>query len=286
MKLLNGKKIADIIKEEIATEIKTIAEKNGRTPGLAVVLVGSDLASEVYVKLKKRDCKEVGIKSFEHNLPESCSENELLSLIEQLNNNIEVDGILVQLPLPDSIDESKVLKSIAPAKDVDGFHPENVGALLQNQAILKPCTPSGTIELLDRYQIEIEGKNVVVLGRSNIVGKPLAIMMLHRNATVTIAHSKTADIKSVTKQADILCVAIGKSDFLKADMVKEGAVVIDIGVNRKADNSLTGDVDFEQVTKVASYVTPSPGGIGPLTRAMLLKNSLIAYKMNITNLAR
>ncbi len=280
--ILNGKAVSAEIKKEIADEIKSHNGKSTTQPGLAVVLVGEDPASTIYVRNKKKACIDAGIKSFEHNLKKDTSEEELLDLINSLNENPDVHGILVQLPLPSHISEHTILEAITPNKDVDGFHPYNVGKLMVGNGYLLPCTPAGIIELLLRSGVKIEGKKAVIIGRSNIVGKPLAIMLLQKNATVTICHSKTVDLKSIARRADILVAAIGKPEFVKEDMVKEGAVVIDVGINR-IDNKLVGDVDFEKVSQKASLITPVPGGVGPMTIAMLMKNGLTAYKvlMNI-----
>jgi methylenetetrahydrofolate dehydrogenase (NADP+)/methenyltetrahydrofolate cyclohydrolase len=239
--------------------------------------VGDNPASSIYVRNKKKSCDEAGIKSFEHRLSDKTSEEELLTLIKQLNDSEDIHGILVQLPLPSHIREHVVLEAISPDKDVDGFHPYNVGKLMVGKGSLLPCTPAGIIELLERSEVKIEGKKAVILGRSNIVGKPLAIMLLQKNATVTICHSKTKNLPDITKRADILVAAIGSPEFVKEDMVKEGAVVIDVGINR-VEKKLVGDVDFEKVSQKASQITPVPGGIGPMTIALLMKNGLSAFK--------
>ena len=280
MSIIDGKKVSSHIKDNIAAEVKMLKNKTGKTPGLAVVLVGDDPASAVYVKNKNKTCKNIGFQSFEHILPENTSEDKLLNLINELNNDDQVNGILVQLPLPSHISSSKILVSINPQKDVDGFHLENVGRLVTGNTLFKPCTPAGIIKLLDEYKIEIEGKNAVIIGRSNIVGKPVSFLLLERNATVTICHSRTKDLPSITRSADILIAAIGKPNFVSLDMVKNNAVVIDVGINR-LDGKLVGDVDFASVSKQASLITPVPGGVGPMTIAMLMENTLQAFKNSL-----
>ena len=275
--ILDGKVVSAAIKKEIAEEICFVSKETGLHPGLATILVGDDPASMIYVRNKKRACSETGIQSFEHNLNSDITERELLNLLKELNENQEINGILIQLPLPSHIREQVVLEAIHPDKDIDGFHPYNVGKLMVGKGFLLPCTPAGIIELLDRNGVKIEGKKAVILGRSNIVGKPSAIMLLQRNATVTICHSKTKNLEEVTSQADILLAAIGVPEFVKKDMVKEGAIVVDVGINR-IDKKLVGDVDFNTVSQKASLITPVPGGIGPMTIAMLMKNALIAFK--------
>ena len=275
--ILDGKAISTAIKKEIAGEIKSLNIKSVTQPGLAVIQVGDNPASTIYVRNKKKACDEAGIKSFEHHLNDDISEEELLKLIKQLNESTSIHGILVQLPLPSHIPEQIVLEAISPDKDVDGFHPYNVGKLMVGKGSLLPCTPAGIIELLERSKVKIEGKKAVILGRSNIVGKPLAIMLLQKNATVTICHSKTKNLQDITKRADILVAAIGSPGFVKEDMVKEGAIVIDVGINR-VEKKLVGDVDFDKVSQKASQITPVPGGIGPMTIALLMKNSLTAFK--------
>lgn len=273
--ILNGKAIAASIRQEIKEEI----ESKGIKCGLAVVLVGEDEASKVYVKNKIKACQEAGIKSYAYYLQQSAEESELLQLIDALNNDPNIHGILVQLPLPSHINEKKVLTAINPSKDVDGFTAHNMGKLFLGQDdVLAPCTPSGIIEILKRSNIEISGKHAVIVGRSNIVGKPAAFMMLKENATVTIAHSKTKDLKSITSLADILIVAAGKQGLIDASMVKKGAVVIDVGIHR-TEQGLKGDVKFDEVSKTAGAITPVPGGVGPMTIAMLLKNTLKAAKV-------
>ena len=280
MNIIDGKKVSSHIKDNIAAEVKILKNKTGKTPGLAVVLVGDDPASAVYVKNKNKTCKNIGFQSFEHILSENTSEDKLLNLINELNNDDQVNGILVQLPLPSHISSKKILVSINPQKDVDGFHLENVGRLVTGNALFKPCTPAGIIKLLDEYKIEIEGKNAVIIGRSNIVGKPVSFLLLERNATVTICHSRTKDLPSITRSADILIAAIGKPNFVSLDMVKNNAVVIDVGINR-LDGKLVGDVDFASVSKQASLITPVPGGVGPMTIAMLMENTLQAFKNSL-----
>ena len=266
--IIDGKAISLAIKEECRDKVER--EKLDRC--LAVVLVGNDPASAVYVGNKKKACEFCGVKSVSHELPENTSEKELLELVDKLNKDETIDGILVQLPLPSHIDEDKVIKAISPDKDVDGFHPENVGRLSIGQPGYLSCTPAGIIQLLKRSNVDMDGKNCVVIGRSNIVGKPMALLMLRENATVTICHSHTKDLKEVCKRADILIVAIGKPKMIDASYVKDGAVVIDVGIHRMENGKLCGDVDFDSVEPVASKITPVPGGVGPMTIAMLMKN--------------
>ena len=277
-RIIDGKKHAAEIKEEVRREVEEITKSGRPAPGLAVVLVGSDPASQVYVRNKRKSCGETGINSFEHDLPESATQEEVLALIQKLNRDPKVHGILVQLPLPKHINPDPVIEAIAPEKDVDGFHPLNVGRLMDNRAVLKPCTPAGIMELLRRNGVDPKGKNAVVLGRSNIVGKPIALLLLHAHATVTVCHSRTENLAAVARSGDILIAAIGKANFVTGEMVKEGAVVIDVGINRLEDGSLVGDVDFRQAEKRAGLITPVPGGVGPMTIAMLLKNTLEAYR--------
>lgn len=252
--------------------------KKGTKIGLAVVIVGDDPASRVYVNNKKKACEYVGFDSYEYALPKETKEDELLSLIDKLNTDDRINGILVQLPLPKHISEEKIINRINPKKDVDAFHPENVGKIMTGNYDFLPCTPSGVMELIKESGIDICGKECVVLGRSNIVGKPQAMLLLHANGTVTICHSKTKNLREITKRADILVAAIGKEKFVTADMIKEGAVVIDVGINRNAEGKLCGDVDFENAALVASAITPVPGGVGPMTIAMLMKNTLNTVK--------
>lgn len=276
-KLIDGKEVAAAVRENIKAEVEKLSQE-GKSTGLAVIIVGNNPASRVYVNNKKKGCEQVGIRSFEYALGEDTSTEELLSLIEKLNRDSEVDGILCQLPLPGQIDEQKVLNAISPDKDVDAFHPVNTGHIMIGDHSFLPCTPAGIIEMLKYYDIAVEGKECVVIGRSNIVGKPMMMLLLEQNGTVTICHSRTADLKSVTKRADILVSAVGKAGFVTADMVKEGAVVIDVGMNRNAEGKLCGDVDFENVKEKCSFITPVPGGVGPMTITMLLNNTLTASK--------
>ena len=272
-KLIDGKEIARKIREEIKEEVAALKKK----PGLAAILVGDNPASKIYVGIKRKHCEEVGIYSEEYTPPEGTSEEELLQLIRKLNNNDNIHAILVQLPLPKHISVEQVFSEVALEKDVDGFNSVNVGRLIAGNESSVPCTPKGIIRLLEESGIEIEGKNAVVVGRSNIVGKPTALMLLNRNATVTVCHSKTKNLSEVTSKADILVAAVGKPGMITADMVKEGAVVIDVGIN-KVDGKLRGDVDFENVKEKAGWITPVPGGVGPMTVAMLLENTLQRYK--------
>jgi methylenetetrahydrofolate dehydrogenase (NADP+)/methenyltetrahydrofolate cyclohydrolase len=282
MALIDGKKLAQEIRSAIGLEVTELKAQSGSVPGLATVLVGEDPASAVYVRSKNKICKELGFISLEHTLPKDTEEKDLLALVHELNRNEDVSGILVQLPLPKHIDAIKILEAIDPAKDVDGFHPVSMGRLMMGTAVLAPCTPSGIIEMLDRYDVEIEGRHAVVLGRSNIVGKPIAMLLLHRNATVTLCHSRTQDLPKVTREADILIAAVGKPNMVTKDMVKEGAVVIDVGINR-VDGKLVGDVAFAEVEPKASLITPVPGGVGPMTIAMLMANTLKAFKAQSEN---
>jgi len=276
--IINGKEIAAEMRAEIAKEADLLIKKSGITPGLAVVLVGEDPASKVYVGMKEKACKEAGFYSAEHKLADDSSEETLLSLIEELNNDDKVHGILVQLPLPKHINETKVLEAISPSKDVDGFHPYNVGRLIVGKPSFQPCTPYGVIKMLERTGTELEGKEAVVVGRSNIVGKPVAMMLLQKNATVSICHSRTKNLKDRVKSADIVIAAVGVPEMVKGDWIKEGAVVIDVGVNRLPDGKLVGDVEFEAASNVASAITPVPGGVGPMTITMLLYNTLEAAR--------
>ena len=277
-KILDGKLVSAKIKEGIKLEIDEMKKNGKQIPGLAVIIVGEDPASKIYVKNKHKDCEEVGMYSEEYALPENTTERELLELVQKLNAKDDIHGVLVQTPLPKHINEDTVIENISPEKDVDAFHPENVGRITIGRYNFVPCTPMGVMELLKYYNIDPGGKECVVLGRSNIVGKPQALLLLQANGTVTICHSKTVDLIKTTKRADILVVAIRQPEFLKADMIKEGAVVIDVGIHKKNDGKSCGDVDFADVEKVASYITPVPGGVGPMTRAMLLKNTLTAAK--------
>ena len=278
-KIIDGKQISLDIKNELKEKVAKYKEQ-GIEITLAVVKVGNDPASAVYVRNKEKACEHVGINSKTLALPEETTEEELLNVVKKLNEDKNVNGILVQLPLPKHIDESKVLLTIDSTKDVDGFHPVNVGKMVIGEDTFLPCTPAGIIEMIKRTDIDIEGKECVVIGRSNIVGKPMAMLMLKENATVTIAHSRTKDLKEVTKRADIIVAAIGKAKFVTADYVKEGAVVIDVGMDRDENGKLCGDVDFESVSKVASAITPVPGGVGPMTVTMLLVNCLRSVELN------
>ena len=273
--ILDGKALAKKMKEQVAAEAAALPRK----PGLAVILVGENPASQVYVRGKEKDCDECGILNLGCKIPAETSEEELLDIIAKLNADPAVDGILVQLPLPKHIDEGKVLRAISPAKDVDCFHPENVGEMMVGDPICWPCTPFGVMELLREYGISANGKHCVVLGRSNIVGKPMASMLLQANGTVTICHSKTPDMAAFTREADVLVTAVGKVGLITADMVKDGAVVVDVAMNRNAEGKLCGDVDFAAVAPKTSFITPVPGGVGPMTRAMLMMNLLRAAQM-------
>lgn len=269
--VIDGKKISQEIKDELKEKVAAMA-KEGKKVALAVIQVGNDPASSVYVRNKKKACEYIGIESLSYELPEETTEEELVALIEKLNADVGVNGILVQLPLPEQINEEKIIQTISPDKDVDGFHMQNVGALCTGGKGYVSCTPLGIITLLKRSGIEIAGKRCVVMGRSNIVGKPMAMLLLRENGTVTICHSKTQDMKEITRQADILVVAIGKPKFVDETYVKEGAVVIDVGIHRNAENKLCGDVDFDKVAPHTSAITPVPGGVGPMTIAMLMNN--------------
>lgn len=274
--LIDGKALAAKVKADVREEAASLRRK----PGLAVIIVGDDPASRVYVNSKRKDCEECGFYSEEFALPAETKQEDLLSLISQLNSREDIDGILCQLPLPKGLDEREVLLAIDPAKDVDCFHPYNVGQLTIGEPVFQPCTPGGVMEMLKEYGIAPAGKKCVVLGRSNIVGKPMALLLLHAHGTVTICHSKTPDMAAVTAGADILVSAVGKTGLVTADMVKEGAVVIDVAMNRNEAGKLCGDVCFDEVAAKASYITPVPGGVGPMTRAMLMKNTLTAAKLN------
>ena len=271
MKLIDGKAISAQIKDELKEQVAKLKEQ-GTELTLAVIQVGEDPASSVYVRNKKNACAYIGINSIAHELPEETTQEELLDLIDKLNNDNKVNGILVQLPLPKHIDEDAIINAISPAKDVDGFHPENVGALSIGKKGFVSCTPAGVIQLLKRSNIDIEGKECVVLGRSNIVGKPMAMLLLRENGTVTVCHSKTKNLKEITKRADILIVALGKPKFITKEYIKEGAVVIDVGIHRNSENKLCGDVDFDDVKDMVEAITPVPGGVGPMTIAMLMYN--------------
>lgn len=276
--IIDGKKVAADIRAQLKTEIGELKSK-GIHPGLAVVLVGENPASKKYVASKEKTCTEIGIASFSHKIPETTTQDELIKLIDDLNNNPKVHGILVQLPLPKGLDEKEVMNRISPAKDVDGFGPDALGKLVLDETGFVPCTPHGAIKMLEAYGIDPKGKNAVVIGRSVIVGKPLALLLLRKHATVTIAHSRTPDLKDACLRADILCVAVGKAKMITGDMVKNGAAVIDIGINVTPEGKIVGDVDFEAAKERAAYITPVPGGAGPMTIAMLMYNTVLAAKM-------
>ncbi len=277
--IIDGKAVSAAIREEIKKDVEAFKNETGVTPGLAVIIVGEDPASTVYVRNKHKACLDVGMFSEVRRMKEETTEEELLAVIDEMNRDDKLHGILVQLPLPKHIDEKKVIRAISPSKDVDAFHPENVGKITIGDYDLLPCTPAGVMALLDYYKVEIQGKECVVIGRSNIVGKPQALLLLERNGTVTVCHSRTKDLPEVTRRADILVAAVGRPRFVTADMVKEGAVVIDVGINRDENGRLVGDVDFEAVEKKASAITPVPGGVGPMTITMLLKNTLTAARV-------
>ena len=275
--IIDGKTVSAAVKQRVADEVKILNQK-GVSVCLAVILVGEDPASKIYVSNKKKACEQLGIISKEYVLPASTDHEEILSLIEELNNDKTVNRILCQLPLPKGLDEKAVIDAILPEKDVDAFHPVNVGKIMIGDYDFLPCTPAGIMEMLAYYNIDVSGKECVVIGRSNIVGKPMSMLLLHKNGTVTICHSKTKNLCEVTSKADILVAAVGKADFVTADMVKDGAVVIDVGMNRNSDGKLCGDVDFQAVSQKASYITPVPGGVGPMTIATLMQNTLTAAK--------
>lgn len=279
--IINGKIVSAKLREEIAAQVVDFKAKYGRAPGLAVIVVGDDPASAVYVRNKHKACLEVGITSYQIELPADISERELIAKIDELNEDDSINGILVQLPLPKSIDEERIINRISPEKDVDAFHPANVGRIMIGNYKLLPCTPAGIIALMDHYGVEIAGKRCAVIGRSNIVGKPMSLLLTERNGTVTLCHSRTHDIDKICLDADIIVVAVGRANFLTADMVKQGAVVIDVGINRLDNGKLCGDVAFDEVSKVASMITPVPGGVGPMTIATLLKNTLTAAENQI-----
>lgn len=276
--IIDGKKVSAQVKEQVRIETEELVKK-GIKPGLAVIIVGDDPASRVYVNNKKKACEKVGFLSKEFALPATTTQEELLALVNELNEDREINGILCQLPLPKGLDEKAVIEAISPLKDVDAFHASNVGKIMIGDYDFLPCTPAGVMEMLHSYNIPVEGKECVVIGRSNIVGKPMAMLLLHENGTVTITHSRTKNLKEVTKRADILVAAIGKPKFVTADMVKEGAVVIDVGMDRDENGKLCGDVDFENVKEKCSAITPVPGGVGPMTIAVLMKNTLKACKI-------
>lgn len=275
--IIDGKVVSAAVKERVAKEVKELDQK-GVSVCLAVILVGNDPASQIYVANKKKACEQLGIISKEFVLPEATTQQELLSLVNDLNNDSSVNGILCQLPLPKGLDEKAVIAAIDPQKDVDAFHPVNVGKIMIGDYDFLPCTPAGVMEMLAYYNIDVGGKECVVIGRSNIVGKPMGMLLLHKNGTVTICHSRTQNLSEVTRRADILVAAVGKANFVTADMVKDGAVVIDVGMNRDSNNKLCGDVDFDAVKTKASYITPVPGGVGPMTIAVLMQNTLTAAK--------
>jgi methylenetetrahydrofolate dehydrogenase (NADP+)/methenyltetrahydrofolate cyclohydrolase len=277
-RLIDGKALAQGIRERIGKDVVELQAKTGIRPGLAAILVGDDPASKLYVKNKQKACDAAGIYVDEHKLPPSTTQAELLALIEKVNADPKVHGILVQLPLPKQIDSKVILDAVSPLKDADGFHPYNMGRLVEGTAMFTPCTPKGVIKMIDSTGVAIEGKRAVVVGRSNIVGKPTALLLMHRNATVTVCHSKTRDLPAVCREAEILVVAIGKARFLTGDMVRAGAVVVDVGVNRLADGTFVGDVDFGPVSERAGWISPVPGGVGPMTIAMLLENTLESAK--------
>ena len=276
--IIDGKALALSLREGIAQEVGILETKTGLKPGLAAVLVGEDPASAVYVRNKKIACEKAGLYPQEHLLPASTTQEALLNLIHQLNEDPKIHGILVQLPLPAHIESRAILQAVSPEKDADGFHPVNVGRLVEGDPVFVPCTPKGVIHMIDSTGVEIAGKRAVVIGRSNIVGKPVAMLLLHRHATVTICHSRTKDLPAVVREAEIVIAAIGKPLFVTPDMIKDGAVVIDVGINRLENGKLVGDVDFERVKERASWITPVPGGVGPMTIAMLLQNTLESAK--------
>jgi len=278
MQLIDGKSLANKIHTEVAAEVEKLKQEENIVPGLAVILVGDDPASHAYVKMKAKACEKVGFYSITHNMPDTISQDEIIATIEMMNKNPRIDGILVQLPLPQHIDTNKILEVIDPKKDVDGFHPYNVGRLATNLDGFVPCTPLGVMKMFEEYEIDLEGKDVCVVGASNIVGKPMAALLLNANATVTVTHIYTKDLKAHTSKADIVIVGVGVPALIKEDMVKDSAIVIDIGINRIKDGSLVGDVDFAPVSKKCSYITPVPGGVGPMTIAMLLANTLKSAK--------
>ena len=280
-KTIDGKAISASCREKIAKETEEFKNTYGFAPGLSVIIVGEDPASKVYVRNKKLGCEQVGFNSDVYELPENTTREELNALIDKLNADEKVHGILVQLPLPKHLDSEEVIARISSEKDVDAFHESNVGRIMIGNYSFLPCTPAGVMVLLRESGIEISGKECVVVGRSNIVGKPMAMLLLQANGTVTVCHSRTKDLSEVTRRADILVVAIGKADFITGDMVKDGAVVIDVGMNRRADGKLTGDVDYQSVSEKASYITPGPGGVGPMTITMLLQNTLVAAKNTV-----
>lgn len=275
MEIIDGKKLAKTTRENLRLEVEELKE-NGINPKLAVIMVGNNSASQIYVRNKSRACDEVGIEFEEYLLPTTTEQSELLNLIDKLNKQEDINGILLQSPIPDGLDINEAFRKISPEKDVDGFHPVNVGKLVLGQDTFVSCTPYGIMRMFEAYNIDLEGKNAVVIGRSNIVGKPMSHCLLNKNATVTICHSKTKNVKEHVKDADVVITAIGKPEYVTADMVKDGAIVIDVGINRTEDGKIVGDVDFENVSKKASYITPVPGGVGPMTIAMLMNNVIKA----------
>lgn len=277
-KIISGKEVSLAVKERVAEEVKTL-KADGIEPCLAVILVGEDPASKVYVNNKKKACEFCGIRSLEYVLPESTAQDELVGLIEKLNNDSSVNGILCQLPLPKHIDEKTVLNLVKPEKDVDAFHPENVGHIMIGDFNFLPCTPAGIMEMLKSENISLEGKHCVIIGRSNIVGKPMAMLMIKENATVTVCHSRTKNLADIVRQADVIVAAVGRPKFVTADMVKDGAIIIDVGINRGEDGKLCGDVDFDGCCEKSSYITPVPGGVGPMTIATLMQNTITAAKI-------
>ena len=279
MQIIDGKKVSAEVKEQVRQETLRLKEEHGVTPGLAVVIVGDDPASRVYVNNKKKACELVGFRSEEYALPASATQEELLDLVHKLNEKEDINGILVQLPLPKHLDDKAVTEAINPVKDVDAFHAVNVGKIMLGEYDFLPCTPAGVMEMLHSYNIPVEGRECVVIGRSNIVGKPMGMLLLHENGTVTICHSRTKNLKEVCARADILVAAVGIPKFVKADMVKEGAVVIDVGMDRDENGRLCGDVDFENVKEKCSFITPVPGGVGPMTIATLMKNTIKACRL-------
>ncbi len=281
MQLIDGKTLAKTVQHSVAADVAQLKQEKNIVPGLAVIIVGDDPASHAYVGMKEKACKNVGFYSMVHKMPETISQSEIIEIIEMMNNNTHIDGILVQLPLPKHIDTDTILEVIDPKKDVDGFHPYNAGRLMTGLESFVACTPLGVMKMFEAYDIDLEGKDVCVVGASNIVGKPMASLLLNANATVTITHIHTKDLKAHTSRADIIIVGVGVPALIKADMVKEGAIVIDIGINRIADGSLVGDVDFKAVAPKCSYITPVPGGVGPMTIAMLLSNTLTSAKQRV-----
>ena len=278
MQLIDGKSLSQKVQNEVQSEVERLKSEKNIVPGLAVVIVGDDPASHAYVSMKEKACKKVGFYSITHKMPSSITQEEIINIIEMMNKNPHIHGILVQLPLPDHIDTTKILEVIDPKKDVDGFHAYNVGRMVTNLDSYVACTPLGVMKMFEEYAIKLEGKDVVVVGASNIVGKPMASLLINANATVTVTHVYTKDLAAHTKRADIVIVGVGVPNLIKEDMIKEGAVVIDIGINRLDDGSLVGDVDYPNVSPKCSYITPVPGGVGPMTIAMLLSNTLKAAK--------